>query len=139
MHRNGSADYVILVVDDEEDLRTMLAEHLEDEGYTVLTAGTGDEALALAQSRRLDVILLDVMMPGLSGFDLCTVLRDLPLTRTTPIIFLTAVVDNARKTMAMRLGATEYLTKPFKLREVTARVEGILRANAAAGGAAGTP
>jgi DNA-binding response OmpR family regulator len=126
-------DWTILVVEDEEHLRTMLAEHLEDEGYTVHTAANGHEALAVAQSRRFDVILLDVMMPGLNGFDVCTVLRDLPHTRTTPIIFLTAVADNARKTMAMRLGATEYLTKPFKLREVTARVDSILSARSAAG------
>jgi DNA-binding response OmpR family regulator len=130
------SDYTILVVEDETGLRTMIAEHLEDEGYVVLTADTGHEALSLAQSRRFDLILLDVMMPGLSGFDVCTVLRDLPHTRATPIIFLTAVADSARKAMAMRLGATDYLTKPFKLREVTARVEELLRADT--GAAAGT-
>ena len=124
---SSAAAYTILVVEDEQDIRTMLAEHLEDEGYTTLTASNGQEALAVAQRARPDLILLDVMMPGMNGFDVCNVLRDLPHTRATPIIFLTAVADTARKTMGMRLGATDYLTKPYKLREVTARIEGILQ------------
>ena len=124
MKRPG--DFTILVVEDELELQTMLAEHLEDEGFHTVSASTGPDAMALAQSANPDLILLDVMVPGMSGFDICSVLRELPLTRTTPIIFLTAMADAARKSMGMRLGATDYITKPYKLREVSARVEQIL-------------
>jgi len=117
----------ILIVEDEPQIQTLLSEHLTDEGYAVLTASTGTEALVQAKAVTPDLILLDVMMPGMSGFDVCNILRDQAETRTTPIIFLTAVSEMTRKVMGLRLGATDYITKPFDLRELTVRVEVALR------------
>ncbi len=105
----------------------LLQEHLTEEGYATLTATTGTEAIVQAKARRPDLILLDVMMPGMSGFDVCNILRDFPETRATPIIFLTAVTETPRKVMGLRLGAVDYITKPFDLRELTARIEVALR------------
>lgn len=117
----------ILIVEDEPQIQELLSEHLSDEGYTVVTASTGTEAIVQAKAGPLDLILLDVMMPGMNGFDVCNILRDQPETRTTPIIFLTAVAEMTRKVMGLRLGATDYITKPFDLRELTVRVEVALR------------
>lgn len=119
--------YKILIVEDEPDILSLLEEHLGDDGYTVLTAATGTEAVMLAKADRPDLILLDVMMPGMNGFDVCNILRDQPETRDTPIIFLTAVAEASRKVMGLRLGASDYITKPFDLRELSARVEVALR------------
>lgn len=119
--------YKILIVEDEPDILSLLEEHLGDDGYTVLTAATGTEAVVLAKADRPDLILLDVMMPGMNGFDVCNILRDQPETQDTPIIFLTAVAEASRKVMGLRLGASDYITKPFDLRELSARVEVALR------------
>ena len=120
-------DYTILIVEDEPDILSLLQEHFAEEGYKTLAATSGTEAIMQAKSKHPDVILLDVMMPGMSGFDVCNILRDFPETRTTPIIFLTAVAEMPRKIMGLRLGANDYITKPFDLRELTARVEVALR------------
>ncbi len=117
----------ILIVEDERDILGLLEDHLIEEGYTVLTASTGTDALVRAKSGRPDLILLDVMMPGMNGFDVCNILRDQPETRVTPIIFLTAVTETSRKIMGLKLGAADYITKPFDLRELSARVEVALR------------
>jgi len=117
----------ILIVEDELQIQTLLSEHLADEGYAVVTASTGAEAIMRAKAVSPDLILLDVMMPGMSGFDVCNILRDQVETRTTPIIFLTAVSEITRKVMGLRLGATDYITKPFDLRDLTVRVEVALR------------
>ena len=124
---NLSPSPILLVVEDEPDIQSLLKEHFAAEGYAILTASTGSDAIVQAKSRRPDLILLDVMMPGMSGFDVCNILRDLPETRQTPIIFLTAMAETPRKIMGLRLGATDYVTKPFDLRELTARVEVALR------------
>lgn len=116
-----------MIVEDEPDILVLLAEHFAEEGYTTLTATTGTEAIVQAKAKRPDLILLDVMMPGMNGFDVCNILRDMPETRTIPVIFLTAVAEMPRKIMGLRLGATDYVTKPFDLRELTARVEVALR------------
>ena len=117
----------ILIVEDEPDILGLLADHLSEEGYATLTAPTGTDAIVRAKEGRPDLILLDVMMPGRDGFAVCNILRDLPETRATPIIFLTAVAEMSRKIMGLRLGATDYITKPFDLRELTVRVEVALR------------
>lgn len=121
------APHKILIVEDEPDILSLLSDHLAEEGYTTLTATTGTDAIVQAKKEQPDLILLDVMMPGMSGFDVCNILQDLPETRDTPIIFLTAVADMSRKVMGLRLGATDYVTKPFDLRELTVRVEVALR------------
>ena len=117
----------ILVVDDEPDLLILLEEHLTQEGYEVLTASAGMKAITRAKQEHPDVILLDVMMPGLSGFDVCNILQDYPDTATIPIIFLTAVAETKRKVMGLNLGADDYITKPFDLHELAARVQAALR------------
>jgi DNA-binding response OmpR family regulator len=127
IHVNNHSDYTILIVEDEPDILSLLQEHFAEEGYKTLAATSGTEAIMQAKTKHPDVILLDVMMPGMSGFDVCNILRDFPETRTTPIIFLTAVAEMPRKIMGLRLGANDYVTKPFDLRELTARVEVALR------------
>ena len=117
----------ILVVDDEPDLLVLLEEHLTQEGYDVVTATTGMQAITRAREVRPDIILLDVMMPGVSGFDVCNILQDFPETASIPVIFLTAVAETKRKVMGLNLGADDYITKPFDLHELAARVQAALR------------
>jgi DNA-binding response OmpR family regulator len=117
----------VLVVDDEPDLLLLLEEHLRQEGYEVLTATTGMQAISRAREDHPDLILLDVMMPGVSGFDVCNILQDFPETAAIPIIFLTAVAETKRKVMGLNLGADDYITKPFDLHELGARVRAALR------------
>jgi DNA-binding response OmpR family regulator len=117
----------ILVVDDEPDLLMLLEEHLSQEGFQVLTASAGMQAISKARAERPDLILLDVMMPGVSGFDVCNILQDFPETAEIPIIFLTAITETKRKVMGLNLGADDYITKPFDLRELTARVLAAMR------------
>jgi DNA-binding response OmpR family regulator len=117
----------ILVVDDEPDLVLLLEEHLTQEGYSVSTATTGMQAITRARQEVPDLILLDVMMPGVSGFDVCNILQDTPETAAIPIVFLTAVTDTKRKVMGLNLGADDYITKPFDLHELAARVQAALR------------
>jgi two-component system, OmpR family, alkaline phosphatase synthesis response regulator PhoP len=123
----SEAPFRILVVDDEPDLLLLLEEHLSQEGYEVLTATTGMQAISRAREDQPDLILLDVMMPGVSGFDVCNILQDFPETASVPIIFLTAVAETKRKVMGLNLGADDYITKPFDLHELGARVQAALR------------
>jgi DNA-binding response OmpR family regulator len=116
-----------LVVDDEPDILALLDQHLQEEGYLTRTAATGTEAVTVARAEHPDLILLDVMMPGMDGFDVCNLLQDSPETRDIPVIFLTAVAETPRKLMGLRLGAEDYVTKPFDLRELSARVAVALR------------
>jgi DNA-binding response OmpR family regulator len=117
----------VLVVDDEPDLVVLLEEHLTHEGYDVVTATSGMQAISKAREEKPNIILLDVMMPGVSGFDVCNILQDFPETASIPIIFLTAVAETKRKVMGLNLGADDYITKPFDLHELAARVRAALR------------
>ncbi len=119
-------DIRILVVDDEEDLCEILKFNLETEGYTVDTATSGEEALAMdpAQYR---LILLDVMMGGMSGFAVARRLRDDEATSHIPIIFLTAKGTENDKITGFNLGADDYISKPFSIREVLLRIRAVLR------------
>jgi DNA-binding response OmpR family regulator len=115
----------ILVVEDEPSIAFALEADLRTEGYGVTVTSTGDEALRLARDGSFDLILLDVMLPGTDGFDVCRSLR-----RTedrTPIIMLTARADEAEKVMGLELGADDYVTKPFSPRELRARINAALR------------
>jgi DNA-binding response OmpR family regulator len=114
----------ILVVDDEETLRDMLGYNLRREGYAVLTAADGTEALRLAFDERPDLIILDIMLPGMSGFDVCRAVRK---QLTVPILMLSAREEEIDKVLGLELGADDYLTKPFSLRELLARVRAMLR------------
>jgi two-component system alkaline phosphatase synthesis response regulator PhoP len=128
----------VLLVEDEPGLVMTLTDRLESEGYEVGSAADGPTAIARASRERWDVILLDVMLPGASGFDVCRDLRQQSID--TPIIMLTARGQVVDRVLGLKLGADDYLTKPFDMLELSARIEVQLRRRAAASGsAAGTP
>jgi len=105
----------VLVADDDDEMRRLLHLLLEREDYKVIEAADGEQAIALAFSRRPHVILLDVMLPNGSGFTVCRALRRDTRTRSIPIIFISAMTDAQSQIEGWRLGATEYLTKPVSL------------------------
>ncbi|MBM7644788.1 two-component system alkaline phosphatase synthesis response regulator PhoP [Scopulibacillus daqui] len=115
----------ILVVDDEPSIVTLLSFNLEKAGFEVLTASTGNEALELAKKFPLDLIVLDLMLPEMSGLNVCKTLRENQMF--IPILMLTAKDDELDKILGLELGADDYMTKPFSPREVVARVKAILR------------
>ena len=114
----------ILVVDDEKTLRDTLEYNLRRQGYRVLAAADGNEAIRLAYAERPDLIVLDIMLPGMSGFDVCRAVRK---ELTVPILMLSAREEEIDKVLGLELGADDYLTKPFGLRELLARVGAMLR------------
>jgi two-component system alkaline phosphatase synthesis response regulator PhoP len=116
---------VILIVDDEPEIVRGLEDNLRFEGYTTLSAANGADALALARREALDLILLDVMMPSMSGWDVCRQLRKQGVE--VPIIMLTARGEEADRVQGLELGADDYVAKPFSLRELLARVRAVLR------------
>ena len=116
----------ILVVDDEQDLLEILKFNLETEGYEVVTATSAEEALQL-DIASFDLLLLDVMMGGMSGFAMARQLKDNPATSQVPIIFLTARDTENDTVTGFNLGADDYISKPFSLREVMVRVRAVLR------------
>ena len=119
----------ILVVDDEQDLLEILKFNLETEGYEVQTATSAEEAQTL-DIASFDLLLLDVMMGGMSGFALARLLKDAPQTARVPIIFLTARDTENDTVTGFNLGADDYISKPFSLREVMVRVRAVLRRTA---------
>ena len=114
----------LLVVDDEPTLRETLAENLEADGYRVVTAADGREALREFRSQRPDLVLLDLMLPELSGVEVCRIIRQ---ESGVPILMLTAKDSETDKVVGLELGADDYVTKPFSLRELQARVRALLR------------
>jgi len=121
----------ILVVDDEPDITALVAYHLAKAGYRVSTAARGPEALKAATEERPDVIILDLMLPGMSGYDVLAELRAKPETRDIGVILLTARKQEADRIRGLTLGADDYLTKPFSPAELTLRVGAVLRRLAA--------
>ena len=117
----------ILVVEDEEALSTLLRYNLEAEGYDVETVIRGDEADTRLKERIPDVVVLDWMLPGLSGIELCRRLRARPETRQLPIIMLTARGEESERIRGLATGADDYIVKPFSVPELLARVKGLLR------------
>ncbi|HLY98764.1 MAG TPA: response regulator transcription factor, partial [Candidatus Angelobacter sp.] len=120
----------ILLIEDEADLRMTLTDRLESEGYSVECAGDGAEGLNKATSSSWSLIILDVMLPKKSGFDVCRDIRRAGLEM--PIIMLTARGQLVDKVLGLKIGADDYLTKPFELLELLARVEALLRRGAPA-------
>ena len=118
----------ILVVEDEPGIAFALEADLQTEGYTATVAVTGDEGLRLARGGEFDLILLDIMLPGKDGFEVCRELRR--AGSRTPIILLTAKAQEAEKVMGLELGADDYVTKPFSPRELRARIKAVLRRGA---------
>lgn len=121
----------ILVVDDEPDITALVAYHLAKAGYRVSTAANGTDALKTATEQRPDVVVLDLMLPGLSGLDVLQVLRKQEDTRDVGVIMLTARREEADRIRGLALGADDYLTKPFSPNELTLRVAAIIRRLAA--------
>lgn len=117
----------ILIVEDEPTLLEALKYNLEHEGYEILTAADGLRAVELAHSEAPDLILLDIMLPGLDGFEVCRILRK---NMTVPILILTAKEEEIDKVLGLELGADDYMTKPFSMRELKARVKAVLRRSA---------
>jgi DNA-binding response OmpR family regulator len=116
----------IVVADDEADIRRLIAFTLRRRGYDVLEATAGDTALELVRQERPDLVLLDVMMPGLSGLEVAQALRDDAATSAIPIIILSAKGQAAEVEAGLHTGAQAYLVKPFAPQELAARVAGIL-------------
>jgi len=114
----------ILVVDDEISLQETVAYNLKKQGYEVQTTGDGTEALDLAREMNPDLIILDVMLPGLDGFEICRILRK---EMTTPVLMLTARDDEIDRVVGLEVGADDYMAKPFSMRELIARVKAMLR------------
>ncbi len=117
----------ILVVDDEEDLLELVAYNLRREGYGVDCVTTGETALRAARSKRVDLIILDLMLPGADGLEVCRALRGDPQTRDISIVMLTAKGDEADIVAGIELGADDYITKPFSPRVLLARIRAVLR------------
>jgi len=128
----------ILVVDDEPDITALVAYHLARAGYRVSTAANGAEALRLARTERPDLVILDLMLPGVSGYDVLAELRRLDDTRDVGVILLTARREEVDRIRGLTLGADDYLTKPFSPAELSLRVAAVLRRLAAPSVAAGS-
>ena len=116
----------VLVVEDEHSLREPLVYLLEKEGYEVLDAADGNAAIELFKSTNPDIVLLDLMMPGMSGNEVCRVIRQ---TSNVPVIMLTAKDSEIDKVVGLEIGADDYVTKPYSTRELLARMKAVLRRN----------
>ncbi len=114
----------VMVVEDDKNLLDTLRYNLNNEGYNVLAASDGNAAVEIARREKPNLIVLDVMLPGMSGFEVCRVLRK---EMTAPIIMLTARAEEMDKIVGLEIGADDYMTKPFSLRELLARVRAMLR------------
>ena len=117
----------VMIVEDEASLVTMLRYNLEKEGYVVTEAGDGEEALMISDETRPDAVLLDWMLPRISGIEVCRQLRRKSDTRNVPIIMLTARTEEADKIRGLNIGADDYITKPFSMPELMARLSALLR------------
>jgi two-component system OmpR family response regulator len=114
----------VLVVEDDANLLEALKYSFRKEGYITVTAADGEQALEIARSEKPDLLILDVMLPGLNGFEVCRILRK---EMSVPIIMLTAKADEMDKIVGLEIGADDYVTKPFSMRELLARVRAMLR------------
>ena len=114
----------ILAVEDDERIRTAVKLALEDEGWTVAEAGTGEDALAQFQQEPADVVLIDIMLPGIDGFEVC---RSIRRSSDVPIVMVTARADTHDVVAGLEAGADDYLTKPFAPKELSARIRALLR------------
>ena len=117
----------ILVVEDEKDIRQLVRYNLEQEGFAVIEAGEGELALELVRRERPALVVLDIMLPGMSGLDICRLIRQEEEIARVPIIMLTARAAEVDKVVGLEMGADDYVTKPFSPREFLARVKAVLR------------
>ena len=114
----------ILVVDDKSSVRNLVRDFLESEGFRVVVSSNGEEALYSARREKPNLILLDIMMPGMSGYEFLKTYRK---ERVTPVILLTAKMEETDKVLGLELGADDYITKPFGMKELVARINAVLR------------
>ncbi len=117
----------VLVVEDEQDVAELLRYNLAKEGYDVVVADNGAEALRRAREAKPEVILLDIMVPQLNGWEVCRRLKQDPETRALPVIMVTGRVDEGDKVLGFEMGADDYVTKPFSPRELIARIRAVVR------------
>ena len=136
IENSGTKRYLILVVDDETRIARMIRMNLEHDGYEVIEANSGQQALDMVRSRMPNLVILDVMMPGLDGYETLQILREIS---QVPVIMLTAKSEEEDRIRGLELGADDYVTKPFSPRELMSRVKAVLRRTegAAAGGGNG--
>ena len=113
----------ILVVEDEADIRNLVRYNLEQEGFALLDAADGEQALALARKQQSHLVILDLMLPGMNGLEVCRVLRSDERTAKLPVLMLTARATEVDKVLGLEMGADDYVTKPFSPRELVARVK----------------
>lgn len=125
---------LILVVEDEEDLSELVRFNLEQEGFAVVSVGDGEEALTAVRRDKPSLVILDLMLPGINGFEVCRRLRATPASMDLPIIMVTAKSSETDKVVGLEMGADDYVSKPFSVRELIARVRAVLRRAEAAHG-----
>lgn len=116
----------VLVVDDAADVRNLVAAHLKRGGHKVLLAEDGPQALLIAAAERPDLAIVDIMMPGMNGYELTQALREMPKTEELPIIVLTARAGGADRAHALRVGADAYVQKPFELQRLTDEIASVM-------------
>ncbi|MDR2818965.1 MAG: response regulator transcription factor [Desulfovibrio sp.] len=119
----------VLIVEDEQDIRDLLAFNLKREGFAVFEAGDGNLAVSLASEKKPDIILLDIMLPGMDGLSVSKALQRDPGTAAIPVIMLTAKSEEVDRIVGLELGAADYVVKPFSVREVVLRIRAVLRRN----------
>ncbi len=117
----------ILIVEDEKDIVKMLEYNLQKEGFKTLSARDGEDALDMANKEQPDLVILDLMLPGMDGLEVCKALKGGAKTARIPIIMLTAKAQESDKVIGLELGADDYMTKPFSPRELVARIKAVLR------------
>ena len=117
----------IFIVDDEPDILELISYNLKKEGFEVSSASDGNEALVRIKKADFDFLILDLMLPGVQGMELCRILRNSPVTRHIPVIMLTAKGEEIDRIIGLETGADDYMTKPFSPRELVARVKAVLR------------
>ena len=121
------ANEVILIIEDEKNILELVKYNLEQEGFLILTATKGNTGLETALKERPALVILDLMLPGMNGLEICKTLKQNDKTRTIPIIMLTAKGTESDKVVGLELGADDYITKPFSPREFVARIKAVLR------------
>ena len=119
----------VLIIDDEADIRDILAYNLKKEGFTVHTASNGKDGIEIARSRQPDIVILDVMMPEMDGIEVCDILRNDPSTKHIRICFLTARSEDYSQIAGLDAGADDYVAKPIKPRVLISRIKALLRRN----------
>ncbi|MBF0458296.1 MAG: response regulator transcription factor [Nitrospirae bacterium] len=117
----------IIVVDDEKDIVELISYNLTKEGFHVTSSFDGEDGLNKIKEQRFDLIILDLMLPGIQGIDLCKIIKSSEDTAAVPIIMVTAKSEVFDKVLGLEMGADDYITKPFSIRELTARVKAVLR------------